>query len=81
MVLSANTLVTGSSYTFSLTAAYISDRRRLQENSFLSSSATVTILVNTPPTGGRLDVSPEEGEKQASMARARAPFEALYAEV
>ncbi|CAM9106632.1 unnamed protein product, partial [Laminaria digitata] len=67
LVLSANALVAGASYTFSLTAtySYISDGRRLQEDSSYSSAssslATISILANTPPTGGMFEVSPGEG--------------------
>lgn len=69
MVLSPNTLVVGSSYTFSLSAAYSStDGRRLQEDSSTGSSASVTILVNTPPTGGTFTVLPTEGEKNMDKA-------------
>lgn len=69
MVLSPNTLVVGSSYTFSLSATYSStDGRRLQEDSSTGSSASVTILVNTPPTGGTFTVVPTEGEKNIDKA-------------
>lgn len=70
LVLSANALVAGASYTFSLTAtySYISDGRRLQEDSSSSSTssslATISILANTPPTGGMFEVSPGEGEQE-----------------
>lgn len=66
MVLSANVLVAGSQYTFSLTAAYNSDgRRRLQEDdSTDSASVSISVLVNTPPSGGSFEASPATGEQQ-----------------
>lgn len=67
MVLSANALVAGSRYTFSLTAAYVPDgrRRRLQdEDATDASSASISVLVNTPPSGGSFEVSPTTGERQ-----------------
>lgn len=69
LVLSANALIAGSSYTFSLTAIYVSDKRRLQEDLSSSSSsslATITILANTPPAGGMFEVSPGEGEQETT---------------
>lgn len=63
MVLSANSLVPGSSYTFSLSAAYVSgEGRRLQEDDG-GALASISFLVNTPPTGGVFEVSPAEGEQ------------------
>ncbi|CAM9866176.1 unnamed protein product, partial [Pylaiella littoralis] len=60
MVLSANALVVGSRYTFSLTATYILDgRRRLQDTD--AASASISLLVNTPPSGGFFEVSPAAG--------------------
>lgn len=68
IVLRANSLVAGSLYTFSLSAAYLAptdassgSERRLQQ----SSSATVastTFLVNSPPSLGFFAISPTEGE-------------------
>lgn len=66
MVLSANVLVAGSQYTFSLTAAYNSDgRRRLQQGDAAdAASVSISVLVNTPPSGGSFEVSPTTGEQQ-----------------
>lgn len=66
MVLKPNTLVVGSSYTFSLSAAYVwpERRRHLQEDDVTdASSASISFLVNTPPSGGTFDVSPTEGKR------------------
>lgn len=66
MVLKPNTLVAGSSYTFSLSAAYISDERRgrLQEDGAANaSSASVSLWVNSPPSGGTFEVAPTEGKR------------------
>lgn len=76
LVLGANALIAGSSYTFSLTATYGSDGRRLQEGSSSSSSsssslATITILSNTPPASGVFEVSPGEGEQDCMHRCAR----------
>ena len=75
LVLSTNALIAGSSYTFSLTATYVSDGRRLQEDSYSSSSAssiaTISVLANTPPTGGMFEVSPGEGEQETMHRRIR----------
>lgn len=65
MVLKPNTLVAGSSYTFSVSAAYVwpERRRRLQEDDDSdASSASISFLVNTPPSGGTFEVSPTEGK-------------------
>lgn len=65
MVLTPNTLVVGSSYTFSLSAAYVwpGRRRRLQEDDAAgASSASISFLVNNPPSGGTFKVSPTEGK-------------------
>lgn len=64
LVLSANTLVPGSSYTFSLSSIYLSDVGRVQDDASFISSSSITILVNTPPTGGIFEVSPEQGEQK-----------------
>ncbi|CAM9866972.1 unnamed protein product, partial [Ectocarpus fasciculatus] len=67
MVLSANSLVAGSSYTFSLSAAYVSgEGRRLQEDDG-GALASISFLVNTPPTGGVFEVSPTEGVAMADV--------------
>lgn len=63
MVLNANTLVAGSHYTFSLTAVYLDDGRRLQEDESSGSSASISFSVNVPPTGGSFEVSPDAGEQ------------------
>ncbi|CAM9463784.1 unnamed protein product, partial [Ectocarpus sp. 12 AP-2014] len=67
MVLSANSLVPGSSYSFSLSAAYVSgEGRRLQEDSG-GALASIYFQVNTPPTGGVFEVSPTEGVAMADV--------------
>lgn len=74
MVLSANALVAGAQYTFSLSAAYISDRRRrLQEDDATDTSwASISVLVNTPPSGGSFEVSPAAGEQRRDKMCAHA---------
>ena len=70
MVLKPNTLVVGSSYTFSLSAAYVwpERRRRLQEDDATdTSSASISFLVNNPPSGGTFEVSPTEGKWQSEF--------------
>lgn len=71
MVLRPNTLVVGSSYTFSLSAAYAwpERRRHLQaDDATDASSASISFLVNTPPSGGSFEVSPTEGKWRAVPA-------------
>lgn len=70
MVLRPNTLVAGSSYTFSLSAAYVwpERRRRLQEDDASdASSASISLRVNTPPLGGTFEVSPTEGKRHETV--------------
>jgi len=52
----ANTLTAGLSYTFTVSAAYISVNPK--ERPAVSAS-TVTITMNSPPFGGSLDISPK----------------------
>ncbi|CAM9347803.1 unnamed protein product, partial [Scytosiphon promiscuus] len=63
LVLSANSLLAGSTYTFSLTATYVSDeRRRLQQDGATDAAVmSISFSVNTPPTGGSFEVSPAAG--------------------
>ncbi len=63
MVLNPNTLVAGSSYTFSLFATYSSaSRRRLQDSEAVdTSSSSISLSINTPPSGGTFEVSPSAG--------------------
>lgn len=62
MVLRADTLVAGSTYTFSLSATYLSiGERRLQDSSTGEALAEITFLVNSPPTSGLISVAPTEG--------------------
>ena len=54
--ISANTLTPGASYLFQLTSTYSKSNPNLKD-----AAAQVTVLMNAPPYGGGLDVTPSTG--------------------
>jgi hypothetical protein len=62
LVIAANSLTAGLTYTFELLASYSNT-----SNSELTSTGTVSVLMNTPPLGGQISVSPTNGTAMSTQ--------------